>query len=273
MISMIRFPSNFKMQSHIHDPLEIVYTLGGKGSYFVVDKIVNLEKGDCLIINDKETHRARINKDSPFEVVNIHFDKLIIEGVNIDKKFKPLNLFFKKGKNFKHRIKLIDDFRADAELLLKKMLDESKNNNIQSQISIKLYLLDFLHIIEKSSNQQSNLFAEREHVSNEAERVVKEILDYMNNNITKELTLSHLSKQAIFSPYYFSRVFKDVMGFSIREYINQKRVLLAKELLRKQNIRIINVCYEVGYKNLSYFNFIFKKLTGIPPLRYRKISK
>lgn len=266
-----KLPSDFKMKFHIHDPLEIVYILNGKGSYFVVDRIVNLEKGDCLIINNREIHRARIKKDNPFEVINLHFDKSIIENISLDKDFNPLSLFFKRNKKIKHKIKLIDNFRIEGELLLKKMTDEYKSNNIQSHVSIKLYLLELLHIIEKSKNSMPD--KEQKDISSEAERVVKDIVDYINNNITKELTLTHLSKQAIFSPCYFSRIFKDVTGFSTREYINQKRILLAKELLQKEDIRIIDAAYEVGYKDISHFNFIFKKLTGISPFKYRKIYK
>ncbi|MEK6645709.1 MAG: AraC family transcriptional regulator [Candidatus Firestonebacteria bacterium] len=289
-VRIIKFSPDYKMPSHIHDLLEIVYVLEGKGSYFVVDRVVNLEKGDILVINNKEIHRSRITKKLPFAIINLHFNKELIENVNIDKKFDPVGLFFKRYKNFNHKIKLTDNSRIDAELLLKKMLTEYNvpaevnpenchytitSIKESSQISIKLHLLELLNIIKKSFHLQTNKSSDKkeEYVSSEAERVVKEIVEYINNNITKKLTLNYLAKQAIFSPYYFSRIFKDVTGFSIREYINHKRIILAKELLQKESIRIIDVCYEVGYENLSYFNFIFKKLVGVSPFKYRKISK
>jgi YesN/AraC family two-component response regulator len=262
------------MESHIHDNLEIIYVLDGEGAYFVVDKVVNLEKGDCLVINNREIHRARVKKDKLFEIADIHFKKSIIENVNIDNRFKPLNLFFNRDKNFSHKVKLTDNLKTEAEYLIKKLVKEQDYTNTRDkQIMIKLYLLELLFIIERALTAQASHNRIGKSVSSEAERVVKEVLDYINNNITKKLTLGYLSKQAIFSPFYFSRIFKDITGFSIKEYINRKRILLAKELLQGQDIRIIDVCYEVGYENLSYFNFIFKKLVGVSPLKYRKISK
>jgi len=46
-----------------------------------------------------------------------------------------------------------------------------------------------------------------------------------------------------------------------------------EEMLQKENIRIIDVAYEIGYENIRYFHRIFKRITGVSPLSYRKISK
>jgi YesN/AraC family two-component response regulator len=74
------------------------------------------------------------------------------------------------------------------------------------------------------------------------------------------------------SPQYFCRFFKKVTGTTFKEYLLSIKIDKAKELLMKYNMSATEIAYQVGFENLSYFFRVFKKLTGLNPMEFRKLS-
>jgi len=93
---------------------------------------------------------------------------------------------------------------------------------------------------------------------------------YIEDNLDKPLTLAEVSQKCCMSKYHFTRVFKKISGRTFKEYHNEKRIEKAKLLLSEKSLRITEVCYEVGYNDISYFNRIFRRYVGMNPSTYRK---
>jgi AraC-like DNA-binding protein len=68
----------------------------------------------------------------------------------------------------------------------------------------------------------------------------------------------------------FCRFFKANTGMTLIEYLNQMKVGLACRLLMDRDISMQEVCFDSGFNNLSHFNKQFKKITGLPPMKYRE---
>lgn len=86
-----------------------------------------------------------------------------------------------------------------------------------------------------------------------------------------DISLDDLANKAFLSPSYLSHRFKKETGESIVKFITSYRLKKASVLLRSTNKKIIDVCEEVGYSNLSYFCSIFKNHYGLTPLKYREM--
>ena len=100
--------------------------------------------------------------------------------------------------------------------------------------------------------------------------MLKRALHYIDENYTDEnLSLNAVAKAANISPNYFSGVFSQEMGQTFVEYLPEKRMTRAKELLRYSGKRSSEVAYEVGYRDPRYFSFLFKKTQGCTPSSYR----
>lgn len=93
---------------------------------------------------------------------------------------------------------------------------------------------------------------------------------YIEENISKSLTLSEIARQANLSKYHFTRMFKRLTGFSPLEYVIIMRMHKAKKLLEENEISISGIAEEVGYLDLRNFDRRFKKHTGLTPSMYRK---
>ena len=87
----------------------------------------------------------------------------------------------------------------------------------------------------------------------------------------EDLTAEALSRQVYVSPQYLSRLFARYLGCSVYEYVTSYRITKAKELLLTQrNRKIQEIALDVGYADSSHFIVMFKKLTGMTPVQFRR---
>jgi AraC family transcriptional regulator len=99
---------------------------------------------------------------------------------------------------------------------------------------------------------------------------VQRAIDYMEVNITEELSLEDIAKQAYASLFHFHRIFQAVTGDSMKEYIRKRRLSLAGRELAEADARIIDVALKYGYETPEAFTKAFKKLHGITPSECRR---
>ena len=98
---------------------------------------------------------------------------------------------------------------------------------------------------------------------------LKRTLEYINDNLDKDLSLNFLATMLGMSPYYFERLFKQSVGQTPLQYILHCRIEKAKELLRTTQQPIVKIAHQVGCKNHSHFSKTFRKSTGVSPRTYR----
>jgi AraC-like DNA-binding protein len=84
------------------------------------------------------------------------------------------------------------------------------------------------------------------------------------------LNLVEISKQACLSPYHFLRLFREAFDTTPHQYLIQKRIEKAKELLRVRSLSVTEVCFEVGFQSLGSFSSLFRKFVGHAPITYRR---
>lgn len=150
---------------------------------------------------------------------------------------------------------------------------------------------EFLELLGEEQLQEMNLSAEelssyiqntlgkamalRDQVSDkQSKKVLKGALEYIEENYTQEtLSLNVVANEVNVSANYFSAIFSQAMEVTFIEYVTQKRMELAKRLLRQTEKHSGDIAVEVGYKDPHYFSFVFKKTQGCTPREYRTRMK
>lgn len=102
-----------------------------------------------------------------------------------------------------------------------------------------------------------------------ANRIVSKARAFIDHNFQRDLTLEEVSREVHVSPYYFSKLFKEQTGDNFINYLTNKRVETAKQLLTEGRLNIKNICTEVGYNDPNYFSRLFKRFEGVTPTEYR----
>ena len=104
-------------------------------------------------------------------------------------------------------------------------------------------------------------------------RYVSPVLKEIESSYHKELTVTALSNIIYITPQYLSRLFRRFLGCSVYEYIITYRINKAKEfLLVHQHMEVQEIAARTGFPDSSHFIAMFRKMTGVTPLEFRKIN-
>jgi YesN/AraC family two-component response regulator len=96
---------------------------------------------------------------------------------------------------------------------------------------------------------------------------VEDVLNYVNCNLSEDLSLDHLTSKFYMSKTYLNNMIKAHTGYTINQYIIKIRVETAKKLLRK-GIPVCQIYEKIGFNNYSHFIRTFTKIVGISPKQY-----
>jgi AraC-like DNA-binding protein len=102
---------------------------------------------------------------------------------------------------------------------------------------------------------------------------IQQAVRFINDNYRSEVRLGAAARQAGMSPSHFSRMFKKAMGLSYQEYLNERRISEAKNLLHKSPQSVAEIASSLGFADATGFGRIFKKLTGQTPSAYRSLAR
>lgn len=102
---------------------------------------------------------------------------------------------------------------------------------------------------------------------------VQSTIEYSEANFENILTLKNISKLYYINEKYLGKMFKQQMGITFHEYINNLRLEKSKALLISTNKNIIDIALESGFQNVTYYNRVFMKKYNITPSKYKELHK
>src|SRR5262249_1419609 len=94
--------------------------------------------------------------------------------------------------------------------------------------------------------------------------------EFIDHCYDHPLNLEQISSKACFSQYHFLRLFRLAFIKKLKQYLSEGRMEKAKEVLGSEDIRVTDVCFEVGFQSLGSFSSLFHKYVGHPPVTYRE---
>ena len=106
-------------------------------------------------------------------------------------------------------------------------------------------------------------------VSDNGNAYIRNAIKYMSKNYSSPLTLTEVAKKVGLSPNYFSAMFSKAVGMSFREKLCRIRIEESKRLLLSTDYSLTDIAIALGFNDQSYFCKVFKKITGLTPVKYR----
>jgi AraC-like DNA-binding protein len=97
--------------------------------------------------------------------------------------------------------------------------------------------------------------------------------EFIENCYDHPLNLDQISEKACFSRYHFLRLFRQAFNKTPHQYLIERRIEKAKELLSAHDLRVTDVCFEVGFQSLGSFSSLFHKWVGHAPVTYRERAR
>jgi YesN/AraC family two-component response regulator len=125
-------------------------------------------------------------------------------------------------------------------------------------------------IMHKLTEINDELFSEAFSKYGDPDDRMNRALNYIEKNIRKNIRLEDVADHVNVSPYYMSKIFKKEMNINFINYITDRKMSIAKEMLADTTLPIVNIAIELSFSDANYFGKVFKKAVGISPNEYRR---
>jgi AraC-like DNA-binding protein len=251
-----------------HPEIEIHLLRKASGMAFVGDHIGEFGPGYLTVIGPNLPHDW-VTATEPGE---------IIKGRDVVIQFDPLKLT-EMAKSFPE-VKQLDAFltRSERGLVFTGGTLEAARDMIERMIDLKGFarLAAFFQLLEllSSSSEYDILSSPEFSPKLEAETldVLQRSLIYIFEHLASDIHLKEVADLAGMSESTFSRFFKKNTGNSFTDHVNKLRIWQACKLLSETDMPVTDICFEVGYLNISNFNRTFLKQHRMTPTAYRRLA-
>ena len=238
-----------RMLRQTHESFLLIYCTAGKAKLTVNNELFSVASGDTILLVPGMAHSYQADTEDPWTIYWVHFT-----GDKAEAYTRFLNL--QPGPNpIGMQARLISEF---DELLNIRRQCLTLKGFVQAANHLKMLLCDVGVLAKKR----------RERLS--AHMEMSELLDYMQNNMDRDLDLKELAQLANMSKYHFIRRFKESTGHTPIQHFIQLKMERACHLLDTSDAAIKSIAAQLGFSDPLYFSRQFRKVTGTSPQEYRK---
>jgi AraC-like DNA-binding protein len=256
------------IESHYHDFNKVVVFIAGKVTYYIEGTAYKLKPWDILLISRDTIHKPVIDPAVTYQRMVFWLKPAFLEkhsGTNAN----LLTCFELSCRHKFNLLRMTPEMRGIIQTLLTQLQHTCQNRDFADDLLGNALFLQFIIYINRMSMAMKNGTAAAD-IDMEYDETVNHILAYIDSNLTGDLTIEKLAAVFFLSKYYLMRKFKQHTGFSIHQYVLQKRLIAANHLLRAGQ-PVLTACLDSGFHDYANFARAFKKMYGLSPKKYHKL--
>lgn len=261
---------------HAHDYMQIWYVCRGMCRHWINDREHRMIKGDLFVIPPYVVHKVRPVEGEDIHIIGFEFAARFIDdnynNFNNSKEFFDfayLEPFLVSQDMVKPKFNLSPESQNAVEGIMKDMLREYNKGDDYYEMIIKADLLKLLAIVAREY-KNSHKSKESQEILEKYRTGIISAIEYIHENYSDDLHLEDICKYALMSKTNFCYIFKILTSKTFTEYLTHIRVQKALEALLKTDATITQICYDVGFKDVTHFCRTFKKIVGVSPKYYKK---
>ena len=247
---------------HFHDFDKIVLLLAGRVDYTVENVTYALQPWDVLLVKHHTIHKAVIDRAVPYDRVIVYLDRRFFErsapGVGLMDCFDwadqsgqyLLSPDEEQKKALAEALTAYEALIGDTQLGAQMLRD-----NCISRLLVHVNRLSVSTSLPRGADTVSD-------------PKIALALSYINENLSRDLSVETICDQVFLSRYHFMRLFKAQTGLTVHAYVRQKRLIQAARLIR-EGTPAVRAAAESGFADYSAFHRAFRELFGTSPGRLK----
>lgn len=259
-ISELSIMRGTEIEEHIQYCDEITYAISGTAIVYSGDDVCKLSAGQIHFIKKGVSHKIVAENDENFRYVCI--------GYTPRKNFAQLEHIFAELDKYDH-VECSDN--GNIRILTEMLINESYVKSTDSDIMINAYMIQI--ITETARALRGIGITERRKFDGERSSfAIYHTLRYIDKSFLEIKSISDISKKLSYSEYYLAHLFKDKMGVTIKQYVQEKKMEAAKAFLRDDSNSVSDISEKLGYATTHAFSQAFKRSVGMSPSEYKKAN-
>ena len=206
---------------HYHDFHKVVIFISGKVAYHIEGKAYQLKPWDILLVNRHAIHRPEIDPSVPYE--------RFILWIQNDIPWQELLKCFQKANDRSYNlVRLNSALQEKMKDILFELENSAKSDEYGREILTQSLFLQFMVYLNRIFLEKQYIFDKKSYTFDSQ---IASILQYINHNLKEDLSVETLSARYYVSKYHLMRKFKQETGYTLHNYIVNKRLLMALSLI------------------------------------------
>lgn len=254
-VSSAKYGGDWHSTPHTHHCSELFYVIGGVGQFFIEGETHPVSCNDLVIVNPNVEHTEISLNANPLEYI-----VLGVEG---------LELSVNDKREDRYCIVNFRNMRENIFFYLHNMLREIETKSPGYETICQ----DLMEVLVIYLTRQTNFSTTMAPIRKSPSKLCASVRRHIDEHFKENINLDMLAKLTHVSKYYMVHAFSEEYGISPINYMISCRIEEAKQLLKNDDYALSMISQMLGFSSPSYFSQSFKKLTGMSPNDYRKISR
>lgn len=242
---------------HTQNCDEVTYIISGKGKIFSNGDETEVTAGKVHYVKKGCQHSVVADKNSRLRYMCVGFVPN-----------KENEVYAKFSKNTKKIDSFVLDDTENIRTIMELIINEAYTMDARSFTMVNMFLSQVLILLERI------FFGENEKKKKESTETsnyaVYHTLRYIDREYLNIKSVRSIAEQLCYSESYLSHLFKERVGISIKQYLQQRKISHAEHLLKSTNMSVSEISEISGYDSLHTFYQAFQRINGISPSEYRK---
>jgi AraC family L-rhamnose operon transcriptional activator RhaR len=255
-------PKWWRNYLHEHSFFEICYAYAGRGTFLINGVLYTVRAGEVFVAKPGEPHEIVSSEDDPLGIYFWSYTLTPSHSTGDDANLTALLDAFVESRRW------VDD-APTMQATLAMLTDEIVRREAGYAEVIRGLVAKLL--VETARAVTDTPLPDAPHDAHDpVETVVRDVVRYLRDNYSRPLRIRDVAAQVHLSERHVQRVFREVMGVSIKDYLTEYRLGVAKQLLLNGQMSIGEVAYASGYGDVRHFITLFRQRTGLTPAVYRQ---
>ena len=239
---------------HYHDFHKVVIFLSGKVTYHIEGKAYHLKPWDILLVSRHAIHKSEIDASVPYE-------RFLLWIKNDIPNKQLLQCFQKASDRSYNLVRLNSSLQEKLKDVLFELEASARSEAFGKDILTQALFQEFMVYLNRIFLEKQYIFDKK---SYSYDSQIANILKYINHHLGEDLSVDALASRHYISKYHLIRKFKEETGYTLHNYVINKRLLQARTLI-SEGTPILKAAHESGFAEYSTFSRAYRKQFGKAP--------
>lgn len=264
-LELLDFEGKYRNYVEAHDFWEICYVTRGEIALFLDEKRVIVTEHELVLLSPNKKHSYFSEKGNENQAFVICFDSFS-QALNAVSEY----VFAPDSVQLICMEKIMEESATTFHMNEREHLEVLKAPRFGGQqallLQLEYLLISLVRRMSVEKNSDIVFFSDESFYAD----LVNVIVRFLRENVSKKLTLNDICGKFSYSKSFLCKIFKEEKGVTLITYFNRLKVEEAKRMLAESTQSVTHIADSLGFREVKYFDAIFKKYTGTSPVSYRE---